>query len=189
MKSFDRVAKHYDSFVNSFNLNKMKEINDALELHGDEVVLDIGGGTGSLAEYMSKNCRVVHVLDESRGMLSRIKENPKVIAIQGDALNMPFDGNSMDIVIMSDVLHHIENQSRLIQEVSRVLKQGGKLLILDFEKKHIKTRLLRVFEYILFGKLYFKTGKEVIDLITDRFTITKFIDKKYYFIIVGVKNV
>lgn len=188
MKKFDRVSEHYDNFMKLFNFNKMNEIKNALELRGDEVVIDIGGGTGSLAEYISGSCKVVYVLDESKGMLSKVKANPKIVPILGDALDITFDSSSIDVVTMVDVLHHIENQPRLIEEIYRVLKEDGKLLILDFEKNHIKTKILRAFEYILFGKLYFRTSKEVINLIKDRFTIAKFIDNKYYFIIIGEKN-
>ena len=188
LKKFDRVFKHYDKFIELFNLNKMDEIKETLELQGDEVVLDIGGGTGRLAEYLSQDCQVVYVLDESKGMLSKVKANIKVLPILGNALDTTFDSNSVDVVIMSDVLHHIKNQKKLIEEIYRILKKDGKLVILDFEKKHIKIRILRVFEYILFGKLYFRTSKEVINLIKNKFTIAKFIDKKYYFIIKGEKN-
>ena len=83
---------------------------------------------------------------------------------------------------------HIKNQKKLIEETYRVLKNDGKLVILDFEKNNIKIKILRAFEYILFGKLYFRTSEEVINLIKDKFTITKFIHKKYYFIIKGEKN-
>lgn len=188
MKEFDRVHKHYDSFINLFNLNKMDEIKAALELQGDEVVIDMGGGTGRLAEYLSQSCRVVYVLDESEGMLSRVKANTKVVTMLGSALDTSFDSCSVDVVVMSDVLHHIGNQLTLIEEISRILKWDGRLIILDFEKKHIKTKLLRAFEYILFGRLYFRTGKEIVSLLKDKFKISKFIDNKYYFIVKGEKN-
>lgn len=188
LKAFDKVHKHYDNFINLFNLNKMYEIKDVLELKGDEVVVDIGGGIGRLAEYLSQSCKGVYILDESEGMISKVKANPKVVAVLGNALETPFESGSFDIVIMSDVLHHIEKQSALMKEISRILKKNGSLLIMDFEKKHIKTKLLRAFEYVLFGRLYFRTGDEVINLMKDKFKITNFIDNKYYFIIKGEKN-
>lgn len=188
MKKFDKVYKHYDKFIDMFNLNKMDEIKDVLKLRGDEIVLDIGGGTGRLADYISKDCRLVYVLDESKGMLSKVGTNTKVVPVLGDALDTGFDNNSIDVVIMSDVLHHIKMQEILIDEAYRILGNNGKLLILDFEKKHIKIKILRIFEYILFGKLYFRTGKEIKSLTKNRFIITKFIHKGYYFIIKGEKN-
>lgn len=186
--NFDKVFNHYDKFIEYFNLNKMDEIKDVLKLQGDEIVLDIGGGTGRLADYLSGDCRIVYVLDESKGMLSKVKGNAKVLPVLEDALDMTFEDNSVDIVIMCDMLHHIKDQEKLTEEAYRVLKEDGKLVILDFEKKHIKVKILRAFEYILFGKLYFRTSEEVINLIKDKFTITKFIHKKYYFIIKGEKN-
>lgn len=188
MKKFDKVFKHYDHFINLFNLNQEKEIKDVLQLKGNEIILDIGGGTGRLAEYLSKSCQKIYVLDESKGMLSKVKENQKVVPVLGNALDSKFESKSIDIVVLCDVLHHIKNQTRLIKEISRVLKMNGKLLILDFEKNHIRIKLLRAFEYLLFGKLYFKTSQEVKDIIQEEFTITQFVSKKYYFLIKGEKN-
>lgn len=188
MKRFDKVYKHYNKFIDLFNLNKMGEIKDVLKLQGDETVLDIGGGTGRLADYISEDCRLVYVLDESEGMLSEVETNAKVVTVLGNALDTNFDNNSIDIVILSDVLHHIKEQVLLIDEIYRILGNNGKLVILDFEKSHMKIMILRIFEYILFGKLYFRTSKEVNDLIKDKFIITKSIHKGYYFIIKGEKN-
>jgi ubiquinone/menaquinone biosynthesis C-methylase UbiE len=189
LKKFDRVYKHYDKFIEMFKFNKGEEIKEILNLQGEEVVLDIGGGTGRLADYISSDCKIVYILDESEGMLSKVKANGKVVPILGDGLNTDFENNSIDIVLMVDVFHHIENQKGLIQEAYRILKDNGKLLILDLEKKNAKIRMLRVFEFILFGKLYFKTSEEIQELIKDKFKIRNFIDNKYYFIIIGEKNV
>lgn len=189
MKKFDKVFKHYDSFINLFNLNQEKQIKDILDLQGNEIILDIGGGTGRLAEHISKDCQKVYVLDESKGMLSKVKENKKVQAILANALKTPFEDASVDVVILSDVFHHIKNQTKLIKEANRVLKKNGKLIILDFEKNHIRIKFLRAFEHLLFGKLYFKTSQEIKEIVQQSFTITQLIHKQYYFIIKGEKNV
>lgn len=168
MKKFDKVFNHYDNFINLFNLNKMDEIKDILDLCGNEVIVDMGGGTGKLAKYLSENCHIIYVLDESEGMLSNVNENEKVVTMVGDALDTSFDSNSIDIVIVSDMLHHIKHQEKLIKEICRILKKDGKILIMEFEKKHIKIQMLRIFEYILFGKLYFLSREEVVNLIKDR---------------------
>lgn len=188
-EKFDRVFKHYDGFIDLFNLNKMAEIRDLLDLKGHEVVLDLGGGTGRLADYISGDCQMVYVLDESRGMLSKVKSNPRIRPMHGDGLKTGFDDKSLDIVIMSDLVHHIKDQNNLIKEAHRILKDKGKIILLDFEKEHIRIRLLRAFERILFGKLYFKSGKEMKNLLSERFSITKFIHRGYYFIIRGEKYV
>lgn len=189
MKKFDKVFGKYDRFIEIMNFDKSEEIKDILDLGGDETLLDIGGGTGKLAKYLSSYCKKVYVLDESQGMLSKVKGGENIIPLLGDALNTGFDSESLDVVILSDVLHHIENQDKLIEEIHRLLKKRGKIVILDFEKKHFKTRLLGVFEYILFGRLFYRSGEETKGLLEGKFTITKFVHEKYYYIVRGEKNV
>lgn len=181
------MYKYYDSFMEIFRLYKLEEISEALDLTGKETILDIGGGTGRLAQYLSNQCKKIYILDESEGMLSAVKEHEKVIPIVGDGLSTGFEKGSIDVVILSDVLHHIQNQSELIEEIHRVLKGDGRLLILEFDKRYLKTKLLRIFEYFLFGKLYFKSVEEIFTLLKGKFTVFKCLSKGFYFIIVGDK--
>lgn len=187
MREFDKVHRYYDNFMKFFKLYKIDEIRQAIVFKGDEIVVDIGGGTGFLAQGLSETCNLIYVVDESEGMLSQVKVNSKIVPVIQNALNMTFESDSIDVVIIADVLHHIEQQEKLMKEVCRILKSDGRVVILDFEKNNFKTRLLIIFEYFLFGKLYFKTSKQVIELIKDNFSI-KFIDKGYFFLIVGEKR-
>ena len=189
MADFDSVYKGYDEFMKMFKLYKFEEIRDVLNLRGDEIVVDIGGGTGRLAENLVNNCKKIYVVDESINMLSKVPKNEKIVPILEDALNSSLKDQSADVVILSDVLHHIGEQEKLITQIHRVLNINGKILILDFEKTHIKTRILRRFESLLFRKLYFKTKQEVINMLDGKFLIKEVVDKEYYFIITGEKNV
>jgi len=186
-KDFDKVYKYYDKFMAIFNLYKLKDIEDAAGIDEDELVVDIGGGTGFLANHICNSCNTVYVLDESEKMLSRVEERGNVKVIKGNALSTPFDSGSIDTVIMSDVFHHIKEQEELIAEISRILKDSGKIVIMDFHKNHIRTRLLRLFEFILFGRLFFRTKDEIKVLLEEHFHISKVYDKGYYFIFVGEK--
>lgn len=188
VKDFDKVYKYYDRFMTMLKLYKLEEIKIAANIEAHEVIVDIGGGTGQLAQYICNSCKTVYVLDESEKMLSQVKQGGKVITIKGNALKAPFENNSIDTVILSDVFHHIKEQEELIIEINRILKHGGKIVIMDFHRKHIKTRLLRAFEFIIFGRLFFKTKNEVKALLEKYFCISKIYDKGYYFIIVGGKK-
>lgn len=186
-KDFDKVYKYYDKFMAIFNLYKIKDIEDAAGIDEDEVVVDIGGGTGFFANHICNSCNTVYVLDESEKMLSMVEERGNVKVIKGNALSTPFDSGSIDTVIISDVFHHIKEQEELIAEISRILKDSGKIVVMDFHKNHIRTRLLRVFEFILFGRLFFRTKDEIKVLLEKHFHICKVYDKGYYFIFVGEK--
>ncbi|WP_053955030.1 class I SAM-dependent methyltransferase [Inediibacterium massiliense] len=188
INDFDKVYRHYDKFMDMFKLYKLEEIKAAANIDGHEVVVDIGGGTGRLAQYICESCKTVYVLDESEKMLSKVNQGKNLISIKGNALKAPFKNNSIDTVILSDVFHHIKEQKELVIEIDRILKDRGKVVMLDFDRKHIKTRLLRVFEFILFGRLFFKTKEEVRSLLEEYFDIKKVYDKGYYFIFVGEKR-
>lgn len=187
MAQFDKVSKHYDRFMEFFKAYKLAYIKEALALHGDEVIVDFGGGTGRLAHYLSSHCMQIHVLDESTGMLSHVQKQNNVFPILGNALETPFDHDSIDVAILSDVLHHVAKQQHLITEIARILKPQGKLLILDFERKHYKTRLLKWFEYFVFGKLWYRSSEEVLSLMQNHFRKILVQPKGHYYIIVGEK--
>ena len=108
VKDFDKVYKYYDKFMTIFKLYKLEEIKVAANLEGNEVIVDVGGGTGRLAQYISNSCKTIYVLDESEKMLSKAKHYTNVISINGNALKSPFENNSIDTVILSDVFHHIK---------------------------------------------------------------------------------
>ncbi len=141
-----------------------------------------------MIKYICNNCKTVYVLDESEKMLSMVNQGENLVCARANALKTPFEDNSIDIVILSDVFHHIKEQKDLIVEINRILKYGGKIVMMDFNRKHIKTKLLRAFEFILFGRLFFKTKDEVRGLLEECFYIQRFYDKGYYFIFVGEKR-
>lgn len=187
-KPFDRVHSGYDKFMKFWGLYKEDTILDMLELGGDEIVVDIGGGTGHVAEHLSEHCRKIFVLDESQKMLSHVADRKNIETIHGDALNSTFDNNSIDVVVMTDVMHHIENQTKLIREMHRILKSEGKIVIYDFNKAHVWTKLLSLMESILFGKLHYKTLNYFIDLLrSNDFSIETILDRGFYFIMLGAK--
>jgi len=168
-KDFDKVHIHYDGFMKLLGLYRDKEISELLELKGHERILDVGGGTGYLANCLIEKCAEIYVLDESEDMLSHVAEGEGIHKIVGDALRMTVENESMDIVILSDIFHHIRDQEKLIDESFRVLKKGGRILIHDFDSRYSKTKLLICFEKILFGRLYFRTIDDVIRLLEKRF--------------------
>ncbi|MFZ5353669.1 MAG: class I SAM-dependent methyltransferase [Bacillota bacterium] len=160
-KPFDNVYKKYDSFMKFWKLYRTDLIIGMLGLCGCENICDVGGGTGYLAERLSSHCSKVYVVDESAGMLSLVNADEKVIPVKTDALQTGFADNTFDVVILSDVYHHIKESDLLILEVKRILKPGGILLIHDFDLKKLRTKILRVFEARLFGELYYCTAAQI----------------------------
>ena len=100
-------------------------------------LLDIGTGTGRMAEIFAPTARRITALDRSPEMLriARAKLAGQVVPVdlvQGDFLNLPVGDASVDSIVIHQALHFAHEPDRVIAEASRVLRGGGHLLIVDF---------------------------------------------------------
>lgn len=111
-------------------------------------LLDIGTGTGRMAEIFAPTARRITALDRSPEMLriARAKLADRAIAadlVQGDFVALPMGDTSVDTVVMHQVLHFAHEPQRVIAEAARVLRPGGHLLIVDFaahDQEDLRTR-------------------------------------------------
>ncbi len=107
----------------------------ALNLTGEETVLDLGAGRGWAAkQFALRGCRVVAldiVPDEQvglgRGLALMAHAGVYFDRLIGDAERLPFFDNSFDLVFCSATLHHTSDLPLLSQNIARVLKPGGRL--------------------------------------------------------------
>lgn len=100
-------------------------------------VLDIGTGTGRMAEIFAPTARRITALDRSPEMLriarSKLADQPvPTELVQADFLNLPFAPASVDTVVIHQALHFAQEPDRVIAEAGRVLRGGGHLLVADF---------------------------------------------------------
>ncbi len=100
-------------------------------------LLDIGTGTGRMAEIFAPTARHITALDRSPEMLriARAKLADQAVPVdlvQGDFLNLPMADASIDSIVIHQALHFAHEPDRVIAESSRVLRGGGHLLIVDF---------------------------------------------------------
>lgn len=157
---FAGMAPWYDFFMRIFGFYRTEEIIDLLDLKGAEKILDLGGGTGYLAKKLVPLAMEVHLLDLSPAMVSRVRD-PAVKVLVGDALNMPYEAEFFDVVILSDVLHHVRERDRLLEETARVLRDGGKFLLHDFDRGTLRGRLLERLESLKLGDVVYTTPDEL----------------------------
>ncbi|MBT2188981.1 ArsR/SmtB family transcription factor [Sphingobium nicotianae] len=101
-------------------------------------LLDIGTGTGRMATLFATQASSVVAIDRSAEMLRLARGNlPQEIAdkvrfLAGDFNELPVDNVSADTAILHQVLHYAQAPERVIAEVARTLRDGGRLLIVDF---------------------------------------------------------
>lgn len=97
----------------------------------NKVILDIGCGDGHFTQYLLGNGNKVFTLDINNRMVS-LADLRKRFA-QADAKVLPYRNASFDFVFCSDVFEHIPEYERIVPEISRVLRLGGKYLISTVE--------------------------------------------------------
>ncbi|MDY6931248.1 MAG: class I SAM-dependent methyltransferase [Halobacteriota archaeon] len=99
-------------------------------------VLELGCGTGLYTEVLKDNSEFVLATDFSDEMIEASKKlrggYQNVKFLKADAMNLNFDEESFDTIVMINLIHVISDPERVINESSRVLKSGGKILIASF---------------------------------------------------------
>lgn len=110
-----------------------KKALDSLEIKAGERVLDVGCGQGLFLARLTKTYKAKGVgIDVSKKSVEFARKNytRKNLSYRvADAAKIPYDANSFDIVVSFDTLEHIADQEKAVEEMLRVLKPGGRLLI------------------------------------------------------------
>jgi ArsR family transcriptional regulator len=103
-------------------------------------VADLGSGEGLLSELLARRCKRVIAVDNSEkivafGIAKARKNHLKNLEFrQGDLQNPPLDSDSVDLVILSQALHHAEDPAKAVAGAWRILKPGGQVMILDLAR-------------------------------------------------------
>jgi phosphatidylethanolamine/phosphatidyl-N-methylethanolamine N-methyltransferase len=125
----------YDKFFNSgLILNARKQIFQKIKFNNKHKILFVGVGTGADIELVKHTDLDITAIDYSPDMLRKAKrkfENSSITFLEMDAQNMDFDNESFDYVIASLILSVVPNENKCFQEITRVLKPNGKIIIFD----------------------------------------------------------
>jgi ubiquinone/menaquinone biosynthesis C-methylase UbiE/DNA-binding transcriptional ArsR family regulator len=111
------------------------------------VVADLGSGEGLLSELLARRAKKVIAVDNSEKIVAFGANKAKKNGLKnlefrlGDLENPPIEPQSVDLVVLSQALHHASNPAKAIAATYAMLKPGGQIMILDllkhqFEKAH-----------------------------------------------------
>ena len=134
---FDGVAKRYDLVNGLLSLGQTKAWRKAATKIIAPVpgmkILDLAAGPGSSSEPLHKAGATVFATDFSEGMLAvGRKTRPYLNFSKADALNLPFEANTFDVVTISYGLRNTVDYPKALAEALRVSRAGGRIVVAEF---------------------------------------------------------
>ncbi|MBW6474687.1 MAG: arsenite methyltransferase [Anaerolineaceae bacterium] len=135
---FKEVAEQWDDLRKGFFPDSLREeVLAKAYLLPEMVVADIGAGSGFLSSVLVERVRLVHLVDASKEMLSQAQKNlstsTNAVYHVAEGRTIPLPDASLDAVFANMYLHHAPDPKAAIQEMVRLLKPGGRLLISDLD--------------------------------------------------------
>jgi ubiquinone/menaquinone biosynthesis C-methylase UbiE len=114
----------------------LREMRHGLLAAADGNVLEIGGGTGANLGHYNGKIESLVVTEPEPAMLRRLQKKARAQAplakiLRAPAEDLPFEDDSFDTVVSTLVLCGVDDQSRSLRELRRVLRPGGQLLFLE----------------------------------------------------------
>jgi ubiquinone/menaquinone biosynthesis C-methylase UbiE len=130
-RTADRVAARQDAKAAEL----AGRVRAFVQPAGDERVLDAGTGAGALALALAPLVREVVGIDPVPELLALGRERASAFGnvelVEGDATALPFADESFDLAATLRTLHHVPHPERLIAELARVTRRGGRMLVVD----------------------------------------------------------
>jgi SAM-dependent methyltransferase len=122
----------YDVFSPQANMRLIAAFARLSGLPAGARVADLGCGSGIFTDLLRRTGYTAVGLDISPKLIAVGRSKfPGLELIEGDAENLPFEGESLDGVLLSGLVHHFPDPTRLAAEVGRVLKPGGRFVAFD----------------------------------------------------------
>lgn len=169
---FDKVSVLYD-FVEKYILKDYQGSLDIIQKHlmlnEQEIILDVGGGTGYITKAIQRPNDTIVILDPAHRMLQKI-HTPSISIVQADGSKAPFHDNIFSLAIFVNTLHHIpeQNHKLVLQETYRVLQKNGRIFLIDvWYPKRLSIHLFTKFEEFMVGTTYHRSPEDLQKMLSD----------------------
>ena len=135
MVFWDMIASVYDLFEKLYNgrCYDGTGVKVAQEINGNDIVLECACGTGSISKPVAKKCKELLATDMSANMMKRAQKNcrecTKITFKNINIMSIEYEDSSFDKVIAGNVIHLLDEPYKAVDELLRVCKPGGKVII------------------------------------------------------------
>ncbi len=155
---FAFIAPFYERAIPVRDTEKLIRIF-GLPIQG--ALLDAGGGTGRISKVIKDYAGSIYVSDLSFGMLRQASGNNSLNLTCTHTEYLPYPNESFERVIMIDALHHVCNHAETAQEMWRVLKKGGLIVIEEPDVRQFSVKLVAVAEKIALMRSHFIPPEQI----------------------------
>ena len=132
---WDKVSGVYDLFENIYNKSVYQATGESVAkyIKNTDRVLECACGTGAISIFIAPVCKNLFVSDYSVGMLKqarkKLKNYDNIDYRRVDITDIKAKDNSFDVVVAGNVIHLLPDPQRAMNELTRVCKDGGRLII------------------------------------------------------------
>jgi ubiquinone/menaquinone biosynthesis C-methylase UbiE len=148
MRHYDTSAKVYDSQYYEEQESKIKAALSGFTLEKENMVLDMGCGTGLLFPYVASRVKLVVGIDVSASIIKQAKKRMNTYTntalIRADADYAPFPNETFDIIFAITLLQNTPKQSQTIKEMKRVTKQNATMVVTGLKKAFSRKEFIRL---------------------------------------------
>jgi ubiquinone/menaquinone biosynthesis C-methylase UbiE len=125
-------------------------------------ILDAGGGTGRMSAQLMGEGITICVTDVSRGMLEQARLKPGLIPVLGCSETLPYPDQCFDFVMMTDAYHHVADQGLTVQELYRVLKPDGIILLEEPNIHFLGVKITAILEKVLLMRSHIESPQKIV---------------------------
>ncbi len=160
IRFYDRMSRFYDCISGPFERRYAIRNLELLAIREGETILEIGFGTGHCLEKIAASVGETgkaygidispNMLEITKRRLEKTRLLDRVELYCGDAASLPYDDETMDGVFMAFTLELFDTSeiSKVLEEVKRILKPGGRIAVISLSKMIGESLMVRFYEWV-----------------------------------------
>jgi demethylmenaquinone methyltransferase/2-methoxy-6-polyprenyl-1,4-benzoquinol methylase len=167
---FGFLAPFYEFLIRPRDPEKIWSL---AHLPSDGIVLDAGGGTGRVAQFLRGLAAQIVVADESLEMLREAQKKDGLQPVLSYTEDLPFKNDTFDCIIMVDALHHVTDQLKTTEDLWRILKPGGRLIIEEPNIHSLGVKFIALAEKLALMRSHFLSPQQIAFLFQGKSSIIR----------------